>query len=105
MLEQIPDRYEDNPMLIIVENFILDAIGELDAEKEKRLSEMLCRTFGGMDWRAVVRGQMDLPVEIGEQLRVEWKRCLVESDVKQEDAIFPEDFARAIADELFEGRG
>ena len=105
MLEQIPDRYEHNPMLIIVENFILDAIGHLPPEKEKQLNAILTRTFGSTDWRATVRNQMDLPSETAEQLQAEWKRCLAEADMKQEDAPSPEDFARAIADELFEGRG
>ena len=103
--DAIPERYEKNPMLIVVENFILDAIGKLAPDKEQRLSEMLNRTFGGTDWRATVRNQMDLPSEIAEQLQAEWQRCLAESDAKQEDAISPEDFARAVADELFEGRG
>jgi len=103
--DAIPDRYEHNPMLIVVENFILDAIGQLAPEKEKQLSEILTRTFGGTDWRATVRNQMDLPPETAEQLQAEWQRYLAEADAKQEDAILPEDFARAIADELFEGRG
>ncbi|MCL2648459.1 MAG: hypothetical protein FWD61_15860 [Phycisphaerales bacterium] len=103
--DAIPERYEKNPILIVVENFILDAIGKLAPEKEQRLSEMLCRTFGGTDWRATVRHQMDLPPETAEQLQAEWQRSLAESDAKQEDAISPEDFARAIAGALFEGRG
>jgi hypothetical protein len=100
----IPERYEKNPMLAVVENFVLAAIGKLEEGKEELLNGMICRTFGGTDWKAVVRGQFDLPAETEENLRVLWKRRQGEAEAKQED-LTAEDFAREVVDEMFAGRG
>ena len=74
MDEAIPDRYENNPMLAVLENYVLEAIGKLDPDKSKLLNEMICRTFGGTEWRRVIREQFDLPKETDDNLRHLWKR-------------------------------
>ena len=105
MLEDsIPDRYESNPMLVVVENYVLDAIGALEPEKAVLLNEMICRTFGGKDWKAVVRQQFDLPAETDDNLRVMWSQRQEEAEAQQRD-VAPEDFAREAADEMFRDMG
>ncbi len=56
MEDSIPDRYEKNPMLVVVENYILDVLGKQEPEKAARLNEIVCRTFGGKIKRETVCG-------------------------------------------------
>ncbi len=104
MQDSIPDRYEQNPMLVLVENFVLDAIGKLDAEKTARLDEIICRTFGGKEWRKTLQAQLDLPPDTPATIAQLWKQRQAEADVKQED-LTAEDFAREMADQLFSDMG
>ncbi len=102
----IPDRYEKNPMLAILENYVLDAIGKLDPEKVAKLNDMMCRTFGGTDWKKTLREQFDLPPDTDENIRLMWKQRLEEADALQQDGdLAPEDFARTTVDDMFEGLG
>jgi len=103
-MDSIPDRYEHNPMLVLVENFVLDAIGRLEPEKESRLSEIVNRTFGGTDWRATLRHQLTLPADTEDTLKTLWQRRQQEAELKQED-LAVEDFAREMADGLFREMG
>jgi hypothetical protein len=104
MDDSIPDRYENNPMLIVLENYVLDAIGMLEPEKEKLLNDMIRRTFGGDDWKQTLRTQFDLPPETDDNLRRLWKQRQEEADLAQQD-LAPEQFARETVDELFTGLG
>lgn len=104
MEDSIPDRYEKNPMLVLVENFILDALGLLAPEKEARLSEIVNRTFGGNDWRATLRAHFALPADTQATLQQLWKTRQAEAELKQED-LAAEDFAREQADGLFQEMG
>lgn len=104
MQDSIPDRYEQNPMLVLVENFILDAIGTIEPDKVAKLSEIVCRTFGGSDWRKALMQQLDLPATTPADLLQAWKQRQAEADLKQED-LAPEDFAREAADQIFSAMG
>ncbi|HUO08799.1 MAG TPA: hypothetical protein VM008_10900 [Phycisphaerae bacterium] len=104
MQDSIPDRYEKNPMLVVLENYVLDALGLLEAEKAAKLNEMICRTFGGKDWKQTVRQQFALPADTDATLRQLWKARQEEAEVKQEELV-PEDFARVVVDEMFAGLG
>jgi len=103
-MDLIPDRYEHNPLLVLVENFVLDAIGRLEPEKEARLNEIVNRTFGGTDWRATLRGQLGLPADTEGTLKTLWQRRQEEAELKQED-LAVEDFAREMADGVFREMG
>ena len=104
MEDSIPDRYEHNPMLVLVENFVLDAIGRLDSEQAARLNDIVNRTFGGTDWRTTLRHQLALPADTQTTLNTLWRRRQEEAELKQED-LTVEDFARQMADELFRDMG
>ena len=104
MENTIPDRYEKNPMLVLAENFILDAIGKLETEKIEKLNQIICRTFGGTDWRQTFREQLQLPPDTAATLMTLWKRCQEEGELKQVD-VTPEIFAQQTADELFADMG
>ena len=50
------DRYEDRPLLLVLENYILDAIGSLEVEKNAGITTLIRKIFGGDgDWRKTVR--------------------------------------------------
>lgn len=93
-------------MLAILENYVLDAIGKLDPAKAAKLNEMICKTFGGTNWKVVLQEQFDLPKDTGETLQQMWKQKQEEADVEQrEEALSPESFAQEAVDEMFKGLG
>jgi hypothetical protein len=100
----IPDRYSQNPMLVLVENYILDTLGKLEPEKAAKLGALVCRTFGGKQWRQTLREQFQLPGDTDETLRALWKQRQEEAEANQTD-LDAEDFAREQADALFDGIG
>lgn len=104
MEDSIPDRYEKNPMLVLVENYILDTLGKLEPAKVAKLNEIVCRTFGGKDWRQVIRQQFHLPPDADEMLLTLWKQRQEEADATQQE-LSPEDFAREQADQIFRDMG
>jgi len=40
------ERYADKPLLILIEAYVLDCIGELEPERSSRATKMVARTFG-----------------------------------------------------------
>jgi hypothetical protein len=100
----IPDRYEKNPMFIVLENYVLDSIGELEPEKYAKLNEILTKTFGGTDWKKTIRETYDLPPETDANLQQLWKQRQAEADLKQE-TLTPDVFARQVVDEMFSNLG
>ena len=104
MLDSIPDRYEHNPMLILVENYILDALGLLEPDKAAKLNEIITRTFGGTNWRTTIQEQFQLPPDTPTALKTLWQQRQEEADTKQED-LSPELFAQQIAVEFIADMG
>lgn len=106
MSEAIPDRYEQNPMLAVLENYVLDTLGLLPAEQSAQLATILNRTFGGTDWKKTLREQFDMPADTDDTLRLLWKQRGEEAEALQtEQAVSPEAFAREVVDEMFKGLG
>ncbi len=104
MNDSIPDRYEQNPMLVLIENYILDTLNKLEPAKTAQLNAIVCRTFGGTDWRKAIREQFQLPPDTDTTLRQLWNQRQEEANAQQTD-LSPEDFARDQADELFQNMG
>src|SRR3954471_18559549 len=71
---QIPDRYQQNPMLALVENYVLAAIGKLDPDLDPKLNAFVSRTFGGTDWRGTLRSHFNLPPDTDDSLRTLWNQ-------------------------------
>jgi hypothetical protein len=111
-MDLIPDRYEHNPMLILVENYILDAIGQLAPEKSARLNDIVPRILNPAgaanpcadDWRTALQRRHAHPADPPPTRRSLWHQRQTEADLKQED-LTPEDFAREQADRLFADLG
>lgn len=104
MEDSIPDRYEKKPMLILIENYILDTLGALEPAKVAKLNDIVCRTFGGKDWRQALRRQFHLPPDADQSLLAVWKQRQEEAEATQQE-LSPEDFAREQADQIFRDLG
>ena len=99
--EAEPERYRDKPLLIILENYILDCIGALEPERQQTVRAVVQRTFGGGDdWKKTIREMVQMDESLDEQLRQMWQH-------NQETArangveLLPIQFAKMVADQNF----
>ncbi|HEX7856555.1 MAG TPA: hypothetical protein VF503_23000 [Sphingobium sp.] len=99
------DRYDGKPFLRLLDSYILDAIGHLDAESERILSGMepeFRETVGTAgDWRTIVAEQMQFPVGMQGAVREVWDKGrvkFVEAQAREPD---PAEFARIFVDSNF----
>ena len=71
-------RYDGNPLLRLIELFVIDAIGELQPKDAANLEAMtpklqqLYKTTG--DWRAAISKAMAFPESMPEAIRGMWAR-------------------------------
>ena len=70
------DRYTGKPFLKLIDSYVLDCIGGLDAASEVALAAMepkLHAIYGGSgDWREMVAGEMEFPPSLPDQIRAIW---------------------------------
>jgi len=96
-----PARYAGRPLLIVLENYILDCIGELSADKQSLTQKIVQGTFGGGDdWKATVRQQLQFEPKIEDAFRRMWEhnqRIAGEHD----QTLLPTQFAKMVADQNF----
>src|SRR5690348_9612172 len=99
--EAEPERYRGRPLLVVLENYILAAIGELPAEKQAGVAKIVQTVFGGgTDWMKTVRGHLQLGDGLDADLRGMWERnqaTATQSGV----ALHPVQFAKMVADQNF----
>lgn len=95
------NRYAAKPLLILLENYILDCIGCLPKDKVPTLTSMIQRVYGGGDdWKATLRATLQLDDSLDENLREMWRRN--QAVARQADqALLPKDFARMVVDQNF----
>jgi hypothetical protein len=95
------NRYNGRPLLILLENYVLSAIGSLAPDKELLAAAATQRVFGGSnDWRSTLRDTLHLGDSLDESLRQMWAT----NQQRAQEAgvtLSPEDFARTIADQNF----
>jgi hypothetical protein len=96
-----PERYVGRPLLIVLENYVIDCIGELPPDKQALACSVVERVFGGgADWKATVRQQLQLDAGIDESLRGMWKRN--QQLAKQHDQVLHAvQFAKMVVDQNF----
>jgi hypothetical protein len=95
------DRYTGRPLLIVLENYVLDCIGALQPEKETLARSVVQRVWGGGDdWKATVRAQLHLPANLDESLRGMWARNQ-ELAKQHNQPLLPIQFAKMIVDQNF----
>ena len=96
-----PDRYRGRPLLIVLENYVLAAIGVLPKEADQRLAQLVKSVFGGDDdWKKTVRQQLELSDEIDDSFRELWNRN--QAIAKQNGIeLHPVQFAKEVVDTNF----
>jgi hypothetical protein len=104
MEPDIPARYQNNPLLVILENYVLHAIGHFPEDKTAAMAEVITTTFGGTDWTKTLRKEFDLPDDTDETLTRMWKQRQEEAEETQTE-ITPELFAQEAVDTLFADLG
>lgn len=99
--EAEPERYRGRPLLILLENYVLAAIGELPAERSAGVGATVQRMWGGgEDWMRTLRRQLDLDDALDASLRGMWARNQqIARDNKTE--LHPIQFAKMVADSNF----
>jgi hypothetical protein len=99
--ETEPERYRGRPLLVVLENYILAAIGELPAERHAGVGTIVQRVFGGGDdWLQTVREQLQLGDSLDESLRQIWAKN--QAIARQNAAtLHPVQFAKMVADQNF----
>src|SRR4051812_34316121 len=67
-------RYEGLPMLVLVECYALDVIGELPPERGAKVAGIATRVFGGgSDWKATVGRELAWNRErVDAEIRANW---------------------------------
>ena len=96
-----PERYKGRPLLIILENYILDCIGALEPEGQQRIRAVVQRAFGGdMDWKHTVRGALDLEESFDGQLQQMWQQNQKIASANK-TKLHPVQFAKMVADQNF----
>lgn len=100
-IEAEPERYLDRPLLIVIENYILAAIGELPTDKHAGLATIIQRVFGGeSEWMETVRQQLHLSSDLDTNLQKMW-RANQATAIQHGVTLHPIQFAKMIADENF----
>jgi hypothetical protein len=100
-VEAEPERYAGRPLLIVLENYVLDCIGELPPDKQALARSVVQRVWaGGEDWKATVRAQLHLAPALDESLRGMWSR---NQEVAKQDTqqLHPIQFAKMVVDQNF----
>lgn len=96
-----PERYQGRPLLILLENYVLDSIGALTPERSGEVGKVVQQTFGGgPDWRETLRRRFWLDDSLDDSIRTLWERNQEVAHVRGE-AIRPIQFAKMMVDTNF----
>lgn len=95
------DRYAGKPLLILLENYVLDCIGQFPEDKRAAMVAVTTRVFGGDDdWKSTVRTTLQLGESLDEHLRQMWvTNQQIAAQTGQ--TLSPTDFARMVVDKNF----
>ncbi len=97
-------RYVGKPFLRLLECYVLNAIGKLEADQVEALRRMepkLGETYGMKGtWQQIVSAQMALPESLSGKIRTLWEGQL-DIATTRGFAITPNEFAMAFVDQNF----
>ena len=95
------DRYSGKPLLVVLENYVLDCIGCFPNDKRAAIVAVVKQVFGGDDdWKTTVRANLQLNESIDDHIRQMWERNK-EIAFQTGQTLLPVDFAKMIVDENF----
>jgi hypothetical protein len=96
-----PARYQGRPLVIVLENYILDCIGKLPPESSVELARLMQQGLGGgADWKQTIRDMLQLDAKLDQELRDLWTRNEALAR-EQGQELHPVQFARMVVDENF----
>jgi hypothetical protein len=99
--EPEPQRYTGRPLLVLLENYVLDTVGELDRHAQSRVAAAVRQAFGGgKDWRATFRRQLGLDDGLDLELAELWEERRDQARAEGHP-LHPVQFAKMVADEFF----
>lgn len=91
----------EKPVFLLLTNYVLDQIGALQPEDTDRMARIMERVFGAEgDWRAALREQFGLRLELDEQLTVMWSEAQRLGEEKDTE-VDPREFAQMVVEENF----
>jgi hypothetical protein len=100
-VEADPERYAGRPLMIVLENYVLDCIGELPPDKQAMARSVVQRVWGGTDdWKSTVRNQLHLESNMDEAMRGMWSRNQ-ELAKQNHQELHPIQFAKMVVDQNF----
>ncbi len=95
---ELPKRYDGRPILLIIENYALSVIGELDDDAAHRTEAIVQHVWGDNEpWADTVRVQLGWTTDVDDEIRDNWRRYRETAKTQQEEAI-PRQFAMMFAD-------
>ncbi len=94
------ERYRDKPFLLMLESYILDAIGELPGPMEQLAKNVSGKLFGGGDWRRRLREEVGFDTSLNDQVKQLWTENLQIAKEKAAE-LEPGDFAQALVEANF----
>ncbi len=94
------NRYHNKPFLLLLEGFVLDAIGALPPEIESAAEVIATKVFEGKDWRTQLQAQIGLPKDFAQQLSGLWAENQKIAEQKGV-TLAPKDFAQALVEANF----
>jgi hypothetical protein len=95
------ERYEGRPLILILDNYVLDCIGELASDKQALIASIVQKVFGGgSDWKKTVREVLQLSESIEENIRSLWIQNK-EIAAQNKAELHPVQFAKMIVDDNF----
>ena len=100
-LDSDDTRYAGKPQLVLLENWILDVMGELPQEKQDKTKRIIQRVYGGgEDWKETLRYALRLDSDVEDKFRKLWHKNM---DAAHQDkvALNPAAFVKTIVDENF----
>ena len=99
------DLYKAKPFLRLLDSYVLDAIGALDAESDATLTAMepeFHKLFGATgDWRTIVVRRMQFPDGMAGAIREVWQKGSVKFQAANGRAPDPVEFTRHFVDTNF----
>src|SRR5262249_14410700 len=96
-----PERYQGRPLVLVLENYVLDCIGELAPERAEKVAAVVQQVFGGDgDWKQTIRTQLRIADSLDHSLREMWVR---NQEIARENAydLHPVQFAKMVVDKNF----
>jgi len=97
-----PERYRGRPLLAVLENYVLAAIGELSPDRHAGIGRIVREGFGGLpgEWMQTVRQRLGLNEKLDDVLRQKWENSQAAAR-RSGLVLHPVQFAKMVADQNF----